>query len=276
MCGIFAYIGQEEACQVCLSGLKHLEYRGYDSSGIAGIHAGTIYFCKEVGKIACLEKRLSQAPLPPLSLAIAHTRWATHGIPSRKNAHPHFDLNQTVAVVHNGIIENYVSIKQKLIQDKKVAVSKAGFISDTDTEVVAHLISFYYTQTCDFFTACQRSFTELDGSFALAVLHKDFPDQLIAVAQKSPLVVGWNEASQEQFLSSDPNALPSSSPLKLYFLEHGEIAILSRNTPPSFFRCSRNFSFERVLSFPPHFPKKCRECGRTKGNFRALHAEGNF
>jgi glucosamine--fructose-6-phosphate aminotransferase (isomerizing) len=159
--------------------------------------------------VHALEKALDRHPLQGL-LAIAHTRWATHGIPSQDNAHPHLDQNKTVAVVHNGIIENYHQLKQTLIKDKGIS-----FSSDTDTEVIAQLIPLYYEG--NFLEACLKSLPSLEGSFALAILHKDHPDELIATAEKNPLIVGWDEASKDCYVTSDVNAL-SSPHVKLYFL----------------------------------------------------------
>ena len=137
MCGIFAYIGKDDAIKSCINGIKQLEYRGYDSAGIAGIIDGKIHFCKQIGNISSLEKKIKLQDLK-LDFAIAHTRWATHGKPNEINAHPHFDDNESLALVHNGIIENHHEIKQELIAKGKT------FTTDTDTEVIAQLISFNY------------------------------------------------------------------------------------------------------------------------------------
>ncbi|MEI6242011.1 MAG: glutamine--fructose-6-phosphate aminotransferase, partial [Chlamydiota bacterium] len=168
MCGIFGYIGKKNAVTVCLEGLKKLEYRGYDSSGVAGIVGGEILCFKEVGKISELEDSLLNKNLF-FPIGIAHTRWATHGVPSKKNAHPHLDQKKMLAVVHNGVIENYASLKEELVEKKKVT-----FISDTDTEVIAQLMGDLYTG--DFFQSAVKTFSFLEGSFAVAVIHKDFPD----------------------------------------------------------------------------------------------------
>ena len=137
MCGIFGYIGKQDAVHTALNGLKKLEYRGYDSAGIAGVKNGKILFCKEVGKVAALEKEVDAAKLT-LDVAITQTRWATHGQPSKINAHPHLDNKQSLAVVHNGIIENYESLRTEL------TAKGAVFLSQTDTEVIAHLVSSFY------------------------------------------------------------------------------------------------------------------------------------
>lgn len=226
MCGIFAYLGEKEASKICLEGLKKLEYRGYDSSGIGGVKDGKLVIIKEVGKIAKLEEDLKDQDLG-LPMAMAHTRWATHGIPSKQNAHPHTDQNNTVAVVHNGVIENYASIKNDLTKNKRVS-----FSSDTDTEVIAQLTSINYKG--DLFKACIESFAQLEGSFALALIHKDHPDQMIATAEKSPLVVGFDPASKELYIASDPSALPAKK-LDLYFLEEREVASLTKGKAPLFY-----------------------------------------
>lgn len=226
MCGIFAYLGKEEASKICLEGLKKLEYRGYDSSGIGGVKDGGLVIYKEVGKMAKLEEGL-QGQLLHLPMAMAHTRWATHGIPSKQNAHPQEDQNHSVAVVHNGVIENYAGIKNALIKNKKVA-----FSSDTDTEVIAQLVGINYKG--DLLKACIESLAQLEGSFALALIHKDHPNTMMAAAEKSPLVVGFDPAGKDLYIASDPSALPVQK-LDLYFLEGGEMALLTKGSAPSFF-----------------------------------------
>lgn len=226
MCGIFGYIGNQKATLVCLDGLKKLEYRGYDSAGIAGVDNNQILVCKELGKISALENAVQNRDFQFKS-AIAHTRWATHGKPSKENAHPHLDQKKSVAVVHNGVIENYATIKDDLIQKQHVI-----FSSETDTEVIPHLIASYYKG--DLLHASMEAFKLLEGSFALAIIHKDHPDQIVAVAEQSPLIVGYSPKTQESFLASDPNALPSRD-LDIYYLVDGEVALLDKGKVPSFF-----------------------------------------
>src|ERR1700733_3758456 len=137
MCGIFGYIGKKNSVKMALNGLKKMEYRGYDSAGIAGLKGGKLLYCKEVGKVSLLEKEVEEKKLE-LDSAIAHTRWATHGIPSKINAHPHFDEAHALALVHNGIIENHESLRQMLLE------KGVRFTSETDTEVIAHLIAGFY------------------------------------------------------------------------------------------------------------------------------------
>lgn len=214
MCGIFGYIGPKNAVKMAISGLKRLEYRGYDSAGIAGVKNGKVLYCKEVGKVAALEKEVEKKNLV-LDLAIAQTRWATHGQPSKINAHPHLDNTQSLAVVHNGIIENFEHLRKSL--SEKGAV----FVSQTDTEVIAHLISSLYEG--DFLKAVQKAVPILKGSFAFAVVHKDFPDQIIAVAQEAPLIIGIGTG--EAFVSSDSNAFAAHT-REVMFLADSEIAVI--------------------------------------------------
>ncbi len=220
MCGIFGYIGSKDALKVCLTGLKLLEYRGYDSAGIAGIENQTLLSIKEKGKIQTLEKKL-QGKKRNFDLAIAHTRWATHGKPSQVNAHPHLDENNSIAIVHNGIIENYEQIRNML---KRKGVS---FQSETDTEVIAQLISYYYTH--DLQKAFQQSLQLLKGSWALAVIHQDYPDVIYAATRESPLVIGFNDEKTESWISSDANALLDRS-LSIIYLKKDEIAKISKST----------------------------------------------
>ncbi len=214
MCGIFGYIGPQNAVQVVLSGLKKLEYRGYDSSGIAGIRGGEIFYRKEVGKIEKLEEEIKAAHLE-LDLAIGHTRWATHGRPSSVNAHPHFDEALSVAVVHNGIIENDQELRRMLKQHG------VTFKSETDTEVIPHLIAHYYKG--NLLEAVRTVVSMLKGAFALAIIHRDFPDCLIAVAKESPLAIGVG--SNESFISSDSHAFAAYT-RDVLFLSAAEIAVV--------------------------------------------------
>lgn len=214
MCGIFGYIGNKSAIGIVLDGLKKLEYRGYDSAGIAGVKDGQIQYSKEVGKIAVLEKEVDKAHLD-LKMAIAQTRWATHGKPNKVNAHPHFDANLSLALVHNGIIENHEALRRSLIQ------KGIKFVSETDTEVIAQLIGALYNG--DLLKAVQQALPLLKGSFAVALIHKDHPDQIVAFAHDLPLIVGIG--SGESFLSSDPNALAGYTQEVVYIAD-SEIAIV--------------------------------------------------
>ncbi|MBS0647814.1 MAG: glutamine--fructose-6-phosphate transaminase (isomerizing) [Verrucomicrobia bacterium] len=216
MCGIFGYIGPDNSAAICLEGLKKLEYRGYDSAGLVGVAEGQLHFWKEVGKIRVLEQAWSEKPVS-LSLAIAHTRWATHGKPTRENAHPHFDEHLRIAVVHNGIIENHNALREML---KSYGIK---FNSETDTEVIAQLIAHYYKG--DLAAATQQALSLMQGFWGIAVIHKDHPDQIIAVSRENPLAVAFNPSSGEAFLSSDPNAFHSSD-LDVLFLRNDELAVI--------------------------------------------------
>jgi glucosamine--fructose-6-phosphate aminotransferase (isomerizing) len=218
MCGIFGYVGKKEPIKVVLEGLKRLEYRGYDSAGIAGIKDGKIGYAKEVGKVSILEEEVKRKDLQ-LDLAIAQTRWATHGKVTRINAHPHLDQEQSLAVVHNGIIENHEVLRKQLKSQGYV------FLSDTDTEVIAHLISSFYEG--DILKAVQKAVLQLKGAYAVALVHKDFPDQIIAIAHECPLVIGIG--NNEAFISSDPNAFAFYTRQAIY-LSNSEIAVIKADS----------------------------------------------
>lgn len=230
MCGIFGYVGKRNCVEIAINGLKRLEYRGYDSAGIAGVKGEALVSCKEVGKVQFLEKLVAEKKID-LDIAIAHTRWATHGKPNEVNAHPHFDTKKTLALVHNGIIENYEFLKQKL-QDKGIQ-----FRSETDTEVIAQLIGFYYEG--DLLKAVQKTVPLLEGSFALALVHQEHPDEIIAVAHESPLVIGIG--SDEAYISSDSHAFASHI-REVVFLSNSEIAVVKADKLEVF-----NSSMEQIL-----------------------------
>jgi len=217
MCGIFGYVGKGNAVAITIEGLKRLEYRGYDSSGIAGLHNGQLIYQKQVGKISEMESEVEKEGMK-LDMAIAHTRWATHGKPNRDNAHPHFNSDHTLALVHNGIIENHSSLRDMLI--KKGVV----FHSETDTEVMAHLISDFYKG--DLLKAVMEALPLLKGSYAIAVIHRDHPGKIIGVAHESPLVVGIGR--EEMFLASDLHAF-SGRANSAVFVESGEVAVIDQD-----------------------------------------------
>lgn len=197
MCGIVGYIGAKHAVPVLIEGLSKLEYRGYDSAGIAVYHDGKIEVEKAKGRLMNLEKQIENVPYTA-TIGIGHTRWATHGEPSDVNAHPHTNGQQTIAVIHNGIIENYLELKKWL-----VAECGAEFKSETDTEVIAHLIDYYYED--DLFDAVYKAVDRMEGAYAIGVICKDEQDRLIAVRKDSPLIVGLGE--EENFIASDIPAL---------------------------------------------------------------------
>lgn len=215
MCGVFAYVGYRNGVKIALEGLKQLEYRGYDSAGLAGINKeGKIEFSKEVGRISTLE-RIIEPHHWDFKTVISQTRWATHGQVTQVNAHPHLDTQHSIAIVHNGIIENFDSLKQMLLH------KNVQFISETDTEVVVHLIASLYEG--DILKAVQKAIPLLRGSYAIALIHRDFPDQIIAVAHEVPLAVGLG--NKECFISSDPNVFAKYTRNAVY-LSHGEIAVV--------------------------------------------------
>lgn len=220
MCGIYGHIrkaGSTSAANMCLHGLEKLEYRGYDSAGIAGILEGKIVSCKSVGNVSNLHNIFNKNPLK-LEIAIAHTRWATHGSPSEKNAHPHVDQNQEIALVHNGIIENYLEL-QKELQDKGVL-----FSSETDSEVIAQYIAYQYKG--DIIQAIRNTIKKLQGSFAIACIHKKHPDCIFTATRFCPLMIGICQSTEDVFLSSDVNAF-IGRPLDIFSLYEDEIAKIS-------------------------------------------------
>ncbi len=214
MCGIVGYIGHRDTKEVILHGLKTLEYRGYDSSGMALMTNGEIIVEKKVGKIQNLENSISNKNFIS-EIGIGHTRWATHGVPSDKNSHPHYSMDKSVAVVHNGIIENY-QILRKELEDKGYV-----FTSDTDTEVISQLVQEMYNG--DILDTISKVLKKLEGSYAIGVLHKNHPNELICAREHSPLVIGIGE--KENFIASDVSALLKYTK-NVYYLEDGDIAVL--------------------------------------------------
>ncbi|MEU2281262.1 glutamine--fructose-6-phosphate transaminase (isomerizing) [Streptomyces sp. NPDC013178] len=195
MCGIVGYVGSQSALEVVMAGLKRLEYRGYDSAGVAVPADGGLAAAKKAGKLVNLEKELSDRPLPTGTTGIGHTRWATHGGPTDANAHPHLDNAGRVAVVHNGIIENFAVLRDEL------AERGHELVSETDTEVVAHLLAEEFSATADLAEAMRLVCRRLEGAFTLVAVHADEPDVVVGARRNSPLVVGVGEG--EAFLASD-------------------------------------------------------------------------
>ena len=212
MCGIVGYIGRREAAPIILESLRKLEYRGYDSAGIAVLNGGQVAIRRCEGKLNNLETLLVQRPIPG-NVGIGHTRWATHGKPSEVNAHPH--QAGSVVVVHNGIIENYLELKEHLLK------RGAKFGSETDTEIVAHLVNEKVQEGADFLTAVQKSLREIHGSYALVFLNLKDPGRLIVAKNSTPIVIGWGEG--ETLVASDIPALLDHT-RKVTFLEDGEVA----------------------------------------------------
>ena len=210
MCGIVGYIGDKEALPILIDGLKRLEYRGYDSAGVA-ILGENLEVEKTAGRIKDLEEKLQGKTLPG-SLGIAHTRWATHGVPNEVNAHPHFSESKNIVVIHNGIIENYLELKKMLIKEGKT------FRSETDTEVIAYLIEEFYEG--DLLKAVQKTTNLLEGSYAIAVLGNEEKNHFVCVRKDSPLIVGIGKG--ENFVASDiPAVLPYTK--DIIILENGDI-----------------------------------------------------
>ncbi|MFA5335137.1 MAG: glutamine--fructose-6-phosphate transaminase (isomerizing), partial [Candidatus Omnitrophota bacterium] len=218
MCGITGYIGSEEAAPILIRGLARLEYRGYDSAGIAVLDRGRIKSLKMPGKIKELYGSLKKDPLSGTT-GIAHTRWATHGVPNFINAHPHYDCKKDIALVHNGIIENCEELKSRL--------QKKGhkFCSDTDTEVLPHLIEEYYEGNLE--DAVRKALKEAQGSYAIAVIHKDEPGKLVGARNGSPLIVGLGKG--ENFLASDCPAVMDRTH-KVIFVDDKEVIALTKDS----------------------------------------------
>ncbi|MEK3900764.1 glutamine--fructose-6-phosphate transaminase (isomerizing) [Paenibacillus sp. FSL R7-0179] len=217
MCGIVGYIGNQNSQGILVEGLKKLEYRGYDSAGIAVFTKDGLQVVKAQGRMANLESRLDATPLTG-SAGIGHTRWATHGKPSDENSHPHTDNSHKFSVVHNGIVENYLDLKEELI------AGGCHFTSETDTEVISHLIAREYKG--DIVKAVQQAISYMRGAFALGVLTEYEPDKLVAVRQASPLIIGLGEG--ENFIGSDIPALLEYT-RNVYILNDGEMAVLTRD-----------------------------------------------
>jgi glucosamine--fructose-6-phosphate aminotransferase (isomerizing) len=222
MCGIVGYIGKKEAVPILLEGLRRLEYRGYDSAGVCTLADGELQVRKCVGRVARLAEALAQKPVTG-SLGISHTRWATHGLPSDANAHPHLDQSGKLALVHNGIIENYAALRHKLLRQKH------NFQSQTDTEVLAHLVGHHLARSLtkgkplspETITAALHSATgEATGTYAIAVVHAHLPGHLFGARRGSPLVVGLGDG--ENFLGSDISPLASHT-RKVIYLHDGDI-----------------------------------------------------
>ncbi|WGV61446.1 glutamine--fructose-6-phosphate transaminase (isomerizing) [Brevibacillus brevis] len=218
MCGIMGYIGNREAQPILINGLRKLEYRGYDSAGIAICDGATIGIRKAKGRIDVLESQTQKSGLQG-SIGIGHTRWATHGRPSDENSHPHFDQSGKFSIVHNGIIENYLDLKQELIE------KGVTFTSETDTEVIVHLLAQEYDN--NLVAAVQKVAGKIRGAFALGVMTEHEPDKLIAVRMASPLIIGVGE--NENFIGSDIPAILEHT-RDVYVLEDGDLAILTKDS----------------------------------------------
>ncbi len=219
MCGIVGYIGTNQAAPILLDGLSKLEYRGYDSAGIAVYNGEKIDVVKSKGRLKVLNELTHGGETMPGTLGIGHTRWATHGAPSDTNAHPHLNGDESIVVVHNGIIENYIKLKKKL--------EKKGyqFVSDTDTEVIAHLLDYYYHGNP--LQAVTKIMHRMEGSYALGIIFKDHPDELYAVRKDSPLIVG--KTKDGNIIASDVPAVLKYT-RDVFFIENEEIVRMTRDT----------------------------------------------
>jgi glutamine---fructose-6-phosphate transaminase (isomerizing) len=219
MCGIVGYIGKKSALPILMEGLKRMEYRGYDSAGIALISNGTLTIQKQKGKVADLENKLHQGkPLPEANIGMGHTRWATHGEPNDINAHPHIDCRSEIAVVHNGIIENYLALKTKLLQRGH------QFVSNTDTEIVAHLIEEIYKSTPNLFEAVRLAMKQVTGTYGLVVLSSREPDKIVVARMGSPLILGIGDG--ENIVAADAAAIIEHT-RQVVYLGDGEVAELT-------------------------------------------------
>ena len=217
MCGIVGYIGSKQASPLLIEGLSKLEYRGYDSAGVAIIENDAIQIEKTKGRLKNLEEILQKSPIKG-GVGIGHTRWATHGEPSDTNSHPHFNSDKTIAVVHNGIIENYIYLKKWL---KSLGYN---FVTETDTEVVAHLVDHFYKG--DIVKAVAEAVEKLEGSYALGVITSNEPEKMVAIRKDSPLIVGLSD--EGNFIASDIPAILSET-RKVYLLEDKELVILTKD-----------------------------------------------
>ena len=221
MCGIVGFIGKKNALPILLEGLRRLEYRGYDSAGIALISNGTLYIQKQAGKVDDLIKKIqNNSQLPEAHIGMGHTRWATHGEPNNINAHPHVDCNNEIAIIHNGIIENYVALKTKLLQRGH------RFVSATDTEVVAHLIEEIYKSTPNLFEAVRLAMKEVRGTYGLVVLSTREPDRIVAARMGSPLILGIGDG--ENIVAADAAAIIEHT-RQVVYLGDGEVVELTAN-----------------------------------------------
>ena len=219
MCGIIGYIGEKNCVPILINGLKRLEYRGYDSAGISIINNGNTSIVKNKGKVSALEEKVSLMKLNAV-LGIGHTRWATHGIPNEINAHPHSNEDNTLFLIHNGIIENYQTIKKGL---KQIGYS---FRSETDSEVLVMLIDSFLKKNYPLTKAVQLALSEVEGTYGIAVIYKDEPDKIVVARKGSPLVVGLGE--NENFIASDVSAILAHTK-QIVYLDDGELAVITKN-----------------------------------------------
>jgi len=222
MCGIVAYVGEQDATPIVVSGLKKLEYRGYDSAGIAVLQDGKIEIRRDVGKIGHLEALISEQPLHG-NLGIGHTRWATHGAPNMQNAHPQVSSNGEIVIVHNGIVENYLNLREEL------SAEGAVFHSETDTETIVLLIERYYAQTQNLLLAVQQTLKQIKGAHGIVVMSSREPDKLIAARLGNAGGVAIGKGKGEMFIASDLPAIVEHTH-EIVFLESEQTAVVQRIT----------------------------------------------
>ena len=218
MCGIVGYIGREQAAPILLDGLEKLEYRGYDSAGVCISDSGSLKVAKAKGRLSHLAQLLDGGRALRGTAGIGHTRWATHGAPSDENSHPHIADSGKIAVVHNGIIENYQKLKERLIASGK------HFQSETDTEVIANLIEYFYDQGFDFRMSVRKAVERMEGSYALGIMCRDYPDTIIAVKQDSPLIFGFGEGCH--YIASDVPAILKYT-REVCYLDDGDMVVFT-------------------------------------------------
>ncbi len=219
MCGIIGYIGEKNCLPILINGLKRLEYRGYDSAGVGFLSEGAVQIIKSKGKVSLLEQKINAHHHAP-TVGIGHTRWATHGIPNEVNAHPHHNTQENLIIIHNGIIENYQTLKTSL---KKIGYQ---FVSDTDSEVVAHLIDNFVKKGNSLIKSVRLALSEVEGTYGLAIIYEKEPDKIIAARKGSPLVLGIGDG--ENFIASDVSAILAYTKQVVY-LEDGEIVEVYRD-----------------------------------------------
>ena len=238
MCGIVGYIGKQQAGPILLDGLAKLEYRGYDSAGVCIYGNNGFEVARVKGRLAGLSDKIDGGAALNGCLGIGHTRWATHGAPSERNSHPHVSTNRKISVVHNGIIENYLILKEYLLAHGKT------FVSDTDTEVAANLLEYYYELEGDLLSAARRAIEKLAGSYALGILCTDCPDTLVAVKKNSPLIVGFGK--DENFIASDVPAILKYT-REVVYLNDGDM-VFFRGSSVNFY----NSLGEEIQKTPEH------------------------
>ena len=251
MCGIVGYAGSKQAAPILLDGLSRLEYRGYDSAGLCVFSEGELKLAKSKGRLAVLRTKTENGATLPGYLGIGHTRWATHGAPSDENAHPQMSTNGSICIVHNGIIENFLPLKEFLLKQGKT------FRSETDTEVIANLLEYYYEQENDLMKAVRLTLGRIEGSYALGILCADRPDSMIAVKKDSPLIFGFGEG--ENFIASDVPAILKHT-REVVYLNDGDMVDFNADGAVFY-----NMAGERVEKQPEHIAWEMSDA--EKGGF---------